>query len=1100
MASKDHAQRLLALDPEQSFIVQAPAGSGKTELLTQRYLKLLSMVDRPERVLAITFTRKATQEMRERIVLRLRQAASGEVPDEKHEQAAVASAIEVLEKDRKLDWNLLRNPARLQIQTIDGLCARIASMIPAPGAGVSGLRVLEDARPLYDKAARRMIEFLGSGNDTQFAHQALTRLLVHLQGDAMQLQSLISEMLGRRDQWLALLNDAHANSAHVLQKRRMVELDCLSDALGHTQLMHLMTALLPLTEGAEDTEAAEQLRHAIEAFQESPEDAALQTMAMYRSLDAVATQAGTPFAPGSTNSKVLVEGGEPDRASHVEAIKEILGEWKDSDIAKSVFTRFVKYPPLGLDEEQAKILQDCVALLQIADVELRQLFAEQGQADFQYLAQMAMAALGSEEQPGDVLLYEDYRLSHILMDEFQDTSHIQFKLLKRLISGWQPGDGRSLFLVGDPMQSIYRFRKADVSLFKQVFAQQALGDIPLQALQLSSNFRSRTEIIDWVNTQFGYVFKQEIAVSPGAVAYSRVDAERKTGGQVVAHSWPDALGDQHEAALVAELIAQKLAEHQGISIAVLARGRKHLVAIAQELKEQDIVYEAVNVEGLSSRPVIQDLLAILRAILHPADRIAWLALLRAPWAALTAAELHLFAGQGGREDILATMLDTAQMAELGEDASARVNDLGEVMLDAIQARCRKPLHRLVEAVWIRLKGPLIIGSQPELDNAQGFFSLLADVESERPEDILETLVNRMENFYSGSMASPVQLMTIHGAKGLQFDVVILPGLHKRGGRGGTDFLRIEELQFDDGSDGVLMAPIKGKDDDDPGLYGYLGKLNSEQEEFESQRVLYVAATRAKQELHVFGGWKMMGPANNRAPGCTKNTFMKMLWPVFEQVIDPEDDLDLPEAKSQEPLLMPYLKLENPPAAAFNPEKPELHPYDRELRIPDRDALALGDAVHLWLELIHDHGPDEWSNDWLDKRKKALQASLVNAGARPESIPGLCERLQQTLSNVMSDDIGQGIVLQGDKQASWVELAFYTRNGKHLQKKIIDRIYQKDDGSYVIIDYKTGQDSEENREKWKDQLDDYKKLVETFTGEEVSELKIFQVENGRTVKF
>src|SRR5271165_5145148 len=121
----DSAARLEALDVLQSFIVQAPAGSGKTELLIQRYLKLLETVDTPDAVVAITFTRKAAGEMRSRVMEALRSAERGVHPEAEHERLTYQISRNVLDHGRQLGWDLLRNPARLRIETIDALCASI---------------------------------------------------------------------------------------------------------------------------------------------------------------------------------------------------------------------------------------------------------------------------------------------------------------------------------------------------------------------------------------------------------------------------------------------------------------------------------------------------------------------------------------------------------------------------------------------------------------------------------------------------------------------------------------------------------------------------------------------------------------------------------------------------------------------------------------------------------------------------------------------------------------------------------------------------------------------------------------------------------------
>ena len=126
----DQAARERALNANTSFIVQAPAGSGKTELLTQRFLVLLSRVEYPEQIIALTFTRKAASEMRARIIKALQLAVSTEAPKSQHQQLTWRLAKRALEKNNILQWNLLANPNRLRIQTIDSMCASLSKQMP----------------------------------------------------------------------------------------------------------------------------------------------------------------------------------------------------------------------------------------------------------------------------------------------------------------------------------------------------------------------------------------------------------------------------------------------------------------------------------------------------------------------------------------------------------------------------------------------------------------------------------------------------------------------------------------------------------------------------------------------------------------------------------------------------------------------------------------------------------------------------------------------------------------------------------------------------------------------------------------------------------
>ena len=135
-------------------------------------------------------------------------------------------------------------------------------------------------------------------------------------------------------------------------------------------------------------------------------------------------------------------------------------------------------------------------------------------------------ALGDADAPGDLLLATDLRLAHVLVDEFQDTSWVHAELLGRLTSGWLPDDGRTLFVVGDPMQSIYRFRAAEVGIFLAAQEQRHINDVPVECLTLARNFRSQAPVVAWVNDVFAQVLGPTSDPLRGDVAYEPVLATR----------------------------------------------------------------------------------------------------------------------------------------------------------------------------------------------------------------------------------------------------------------------------------------------------------------------------------------------------------------------------------------------------------------------------------------------------------------------------------------------------------------------------------------------------------------------------------------------
>ena len=199
----DAAARERALDVGRSFIVQAPAGSGKTELLRQRFLGLIATVGEPESVLAITFTRKAAAEMRGRILGAMREAASPGSTGRNWQQRTLELASRALAADRARGWNLIGNPGRLRIQTIDALNLGLARRLPVLSGLGGGLEVIEDGRELYRQAAEGLLEHLPSAEASHA--QAVADVLAHVDNRVSQFVDLVVEMLARRESWLPVL-------------------------------------------------------------------------------------------------------------------------------------------------------------------------------------------------------------------------------------------------------------------------------------------------------------------------------------------------------------------------------------------------------------------------------------------------------------------------------------------------------------------------------------------------------------------------------------------------------------------------------------------------------------------------------------------------------------------------------------------------------------------------------------------------------------------------------------------------------------------------------------------------------------------------------
>src|SRR3990167_5637998 len=200
MTIQDNHIRQRALDPTRSFIVQAPAGSGKTELLTQRYLVLLAHAQKaPEEIIAITFTRKAAAEMRARVMNALDFAQTTEPEKNDYRHTTWQLAKNVLQKETQLNWSLMHNPNRLRILTIDALSAFLCRQTPMLTHFGGSPTVCENATALYELAVTRLLIYITENKEWQ---PYLDYLLLHLDNNVNNLEKLFSDLLNHRDQWL----------------------------------------------------------------------------------------------------------------------------------------------------------------------------------------------------------------------------------------------------------------------------------------------------------------------------------------------------------------------------------------------------------------------------------------------------------------------------------------------------------------------------------------------------------------------------------------------------------------------------------------------------------------------------------------------------------------------------------------------------------------------------------------------------------------------------------------------------------------------------------------------------------------------------------
>ncbi len=1122
LVASDDAARAQALDIRASCIVEAPAGSGKTGLLVQRFLKLLAdeSVESPEEVLAVTFTRKATAELRERVLQQLSAAQEGKplpADTKEFERSSRAFAEAVLARSRRLGWQLIEQPLRLNIQTFDAVSGQIANALPLL-AGGGPRQPLDDAWPLHRMAARRTLMELG-GNDAAL-NAALRTVLLHRDGSLTDCESLIAEMLGKREQWgeLVPLGGALDDAALDNEVRPKLEL----------ALERIVNAGLQRAEAAMPVGELEYLADFACRF---------ALLDGYNgAVSPIADCAKKPHSP----APVAAEVGHW-RALIRLVVKESDGDWRKSlavntlgfkppkpaldelkqriqamqtEALRVALHNVLQLPPARYPDDQWRVAKALFHVLRRALVELKLLFAARGECDFPELALAAREVLRADETASDLALSAGGHLRHLLIDEMQDTSAGQYELVELLTRSWD-GHTQTLFLVGDPKQSIYLFRAASVERFLDTMNAKRLGDIPLTPLRLTANFRSQAALVEGpgsFNDAFERLFLRpdEPMTDAMDVPFVAATAEREQTQDkgIVWHAEVITKDDtdhaEREAWAIRRLIEARLAMPLPLGrskpwrVAVLGHGRKHLRAVVTEFKTDrgagPLPFKAINLDALGERAEVLDALALTRALLHPADRIAWLAVLRAPWCGLGREDLLALTGDGADADATLAMLVAAHGNQLTAAGRDRLQRTWPVLRAAVETLGQTPLAVHVERTWRSLGGDRVLDEEGR-HNVLRYLPLLHELESDGGRVDLDVLTARLAELYAEPLAGevPVELLTIHKAKGLEWDMVLVPGLER--GSGSTRGQLLNWLEFDPDSSqeeaAVILAPIASKGTAASDLSVWLNTLRNRREVAERKRLFYVATTRAREELHLFAAAteKKDGLGHGR-PSSLLNACWNAAEPHFAAIAststaqDTVDALEFDDGLALaaegelievvEPSTTQFLRrlpLGFDPAEVFREAVAHRLPYPAAATLPQARSFerpegsfavrAFGNVVHRYLQLLAERlvqqSPTELAAE-LSSWRARLETSLRGEGLPPRDAAQEAARALDALTRSLADPVGLWLLSPHHQAASESALSVATSGLPGLR---VDRTFiagptplAAGDGTIWIIDFKT----------------------------------------------
>jgi ATP-dependent helicase/nuclease subunit A len=852
-----------AADPTRSAWVSANAGAGKTYTLANRVTRLLLADAKPERILCLTYTKAAAAEMSGRLFDQLGQWAmsdDAELAKRIAEIGAPPHDKDGLKKARRLFAKALETPGGLKIQTIHAFCQYLLARFPLEAHVPPSFRVLDDqtARELRDEARTRVLERAGYGDEV--LAKAAAHLVTH--ASEWRLQQILDGALGgdRRkfERFLSSLSDDEDAMARAVRAAHGAgENDtCESISAGFSAAMKAEDGRLRemsswLSSGTKtDVKRAEALLHAIE------------TGAFENFRAALLTGKGTKFASFATKRLSDVR---PDLPQYYETIAD----------------RFLAADECYRAAHAASLAEAALTLAGAARQEYAAAKRARGVLDYDDLIIETLRLLDREDASGWVLYKLDGGLDHILIDEAQDTSPEQWQIVRRLTEEFFAGKGardddrnpRTIFAVGDEKQSIFSFQGADPAQFdvnRKLFEAQAV-DNSFVDVQLPVSRRSAPEILQFVDEVFADPDARNGVTSPGVdVAHQAYRAEAK--GRI--EFWPalspsktpepdywlpvDVASETSPVVRLAKRVAAqieswtngrtRLPGHDkpispGDIMVLMPRREPFASELIRQLKQRGVPVAGADRIKLQNQIAVMDLVALGRFALLPEDDLNLAALLRSPLVGID--EEQLFALSASRNGGLwRTLAD--RRGELAEFAFAHVF-LSECLARADFAPPYEFYSHVLAARGMRKRLLSRLGAEAN-DAIDEFLSLALTYEGLNTPSLEGFLhwVERGDAEIKRDMErgrDEVRVMTVHGAKGLEADIVILPDTTSLPDPPGK---RGDLLYTDDG----VVYPLA--DSEAPAAVKVAKAEAAIEALKEHRRLLYVALTRAKDFLYVCG--------------------------------------------------------------------------------------------------------------------------------------------------------------------------------------------------------------------------------------------------------
>lgn len=848
-------RQIRAADPGQSTWLSANAGSGKTRVLTDRVARLLLDGTDPARILCLTYTKAAATEMQNRLFRTLGEWAM--LPDAALSDRLAELGVEIaprpalLADARRLFARAIETPGGLRIQTIHSFCASLLRRFPLEA------RISPQFTEMDERAASLMMQEIVTEMAASIAPDLVADLAAVYAGEDFSevAQSIVADRTGFTapadlDHWRARMGLPSGFTAETLLAEVF-----LGDEAG------LIGAMLPTLRASAKVTDARTAENLAALRLDAP------TIATLADLERIVLTGETAKSPYSAKIGAL-----PTKET-----RDLLGVLNDRFERLMLRVEAARPRRIALEAAEKSLALHRFARVFLQEYDRRK--ANRAALDFDDLIAKAVALLTDPAVAQWVLFRLDGGIDHILVDEAQDTSPQQWRVIELLAREFTAGEGardiaRTVFVVGDKKQSIYSFQGADLQAFDRMQGhfRQRFSEIghPIQSLDLEYSFRSSPAILDLVDAVFARHSGRglgghchHLAFNSGMPGRVELWPPIPPAGKAEKEEWwdpVDIIGEEHHIARLAREIAEEIGAllaagvqvpvrggfrpaHAG-DFLILVRRRSPLFSeIIRACKKAGLPIAGADRLKLGGELAVKDLAAVLSVLATPEDDLSLGAALRSPLFGWT--EGDLFGLAHGREGYLWQALrekaadhpeTMAILTDLRDQADfLRPYDLIERILTRHDGR-RKLLARLgaeAEDGMDELLSQALAYERNDVPSLTGFLTWL------HTDDV--TVKRQMD-----SVGQQIRVMTVHGAKGLEAPFVILPDTADR-----TRQERGVAIRLEDGTIAWRM-PKKAS----PPEIETARALREDREAEEQLRLLYVALTRAQCRLIVAGTGKL----------------------------------------------------------------------------------------------------------------------------------------------------------------------------------------------------------------------------------------------------